>query len=522
MAFNPLLPIAAGAGALLFFLTSKKSDAAPPEGQGAPPGSTKPPVSTPATIRPTSELSAAQRDRMAQALGRLGVSPATGKLSGAADADAIRFASQVVGELDAAGFKDAASALRAYVDEASKAVKTPVEAAPIAQAAAAAGMTAEQAAYAARLLALERDPNKIALFIDWLKKLSPSPQRDTFIQMAQALALQLAAANVTTDTLDQISQVIESSPEEPDEDEEPLVVSPKPVYTATSPGLPTSKPPAPSPAAVRPPPETPHTVPPKPVPQPTPAPLSDAELVARSVATNLGATQQKFGVKSAKGKEDKMLVKKFQALVGLGQDGSAGPATFLMLATKGAVNLPLVYYWPKTATAATVAEYRANLEKIAQTYERNGRRSEANTLRAAAAREHGEGGINGPLYGAPAAAPRPAAPITTAPKPATAPAAVRPVSNVVSIAPGDPTPGARTLKAGDRGPDVLAWQQALVKGYQFGDIHMQWSNPVGRPDGIFGKNTQTATASFQRANSLTADGIVGPNTRAKARAVGMI
>src|SRR6187551_3145008 len=203
MALNPLLPLA-GIGALIFLLTqSKKSSAASPEDRGGPPpgsttnsgGGALPPellakvqqalgglgvnpatgqltgAATPQAVaygkavadelkakgftdlsntlmgyvsqaaamlpgpyapapsqstpvispvlpvgpKPTSDMSEAQRERMAQALGRLGVSPATGKLSGAADADAIRFASQVVGELEAAGFKDAANALRTYV-----------------------------------------------------------------------------------------------------------------------------------------------------------------------------------------------------------------------------------------------------------------------------------------------------------------------------------------------------------------------------------------------------------------------
>lgn len=527
MALNPLLPIA-GLGALAFLFLGKKSSAATPpgtnggggastpEGQGAPSGATRPPGTTTTTSplsnapRPTSELSEAQRSRMAEALGRLGVSPATGKLSGAADADAIRFATQVVGELDAAGFKDAAAALRGYVDEASKAVKTPVEAAPVAQAAQAAGMTADQAAYAARLLALERDPNKIGIFIDWLKKLAPSPQRDTFIQMAQALALQLAAANATTQTLDKITEVIESSPELPDEED----YSPKPpVYTSTSPGLPTGTPPRTLP-------ETPTNVPKTPVPQKPPAPLTDGEIVARSVVANLGANQQKYGVKGAKGKEDRLLVKKFQAIVGLNQDGNAGPATLILLAGKGAVNLPLVYYWPKAATAATVAEYRSNLEKIAKKLEENGRRDEANTLRVAIAREHGEGGINGPLFGAPAAAPRPAAPV--APRPAA-------VSTPSAAAGADPFPGQRLLMLTSplqKGEDVRRWQTALKKGFG------RTSYDVGDIDGAFGKKSDEMTRAFQKDFNaalppgneklfLAVDGKVGPAVRARARALGM-
>lgn len=507
MALNPLIPLAA-LGALGFvFLSSKKSDAktnTTPEGQGGPPLGTPPGNTAPlpppppsSGPRPTSELSEAQRARMAEALGRLGVSPATGKLSGAADASAIQFATQVIGELEAANFKEAAAILRGYTDEAAKSVQTPPEAAPIAQAATGA-MTKEQAEYVARVLSLERDPNKIGLLIDWLKKLAPSPQRDVFIQMAQALALQLEAANITTDTLDKIDQVITSTPEEPD-------ASTPPVYTATSPGLPTAPP--------KPLPEQPAVVPAQPVPQPTPKPLTDAEIVARQVHTMLTQLQNQYGVKGAKGKEDKALVKKFQSLVGLGADGAAGPGTFLMLAAKGAVTLPLVYYWPKTATAATVAEYRTNLEKIAQKLEQAGRRADANTLRVSIAREHGEGGINGPLYGAPAAATRPAAAPqpAAAPKPATAPAPTLTPSAGLAV---DPYPNSRLLKfvkPNMSGPDVERWQNALNKG----------GFNVGKPDGFFGPASDTQTRAFQKKAGLTADGQVGSGTRLAARKFGL-
>lgn len=523
MALNPLIPIAA-LGALGFvFLSSKKSDAktnTTPEGQGGPPlglppqnnttpAPLPPPVST--GPRPTSELSEAQRARMAEALGRLGVSPATGKLSGAADAAAIQFATQVIGELEAANFKEAAAILRGYTDEAAKAVQTPPEAAPIAQAATGA-MTKEQAEYVARVLSLERDPNKIGLLIDWLKKLAPSPQRDVFIQMAQALALQLEAANITTDTLDKIDQVITSTPEEP-EPASPPVYTPPPSYTATSPGLPTAPP--------QPLPEQPAVVPPQPVPQPTPKPLTDAEIVARQVHTMLTQLQSQYGVKGAKGKEDKALVKKFQSLVGLGADGAAGPGTFLMLAAKGAVTLPLVYYWPKTATAATVAEYRTNLEKIAQKLEQAGRRADANTLRASIAREHGEGGINGPLYGAPAAAARPATP-APAPRPAAAAPAPAPMGPPPAPSSGlavDPYPNWPLLKRGAPKSDMVrAIQRALNNPGSLGKVHY-----AGIIDGDYGGGTESAVRAFQRDAGMVAkdqDGQVGPKTRLALRKFG--
>ena len=58
------------------------------------------------------------------------------------------------------------------------------------------------------------------------------------------------------------------------------------------------------------------------------------------------------------------------------------------------------------------------------------------------------------------------------------------------------------LQMGDKGVAVRSWQRELIN---FGlDITM---------DGDFGPDTKAATRSFQRQNSLRADGIVGKNTR---------
>jgi Putative peptidoglycan binding domain len=61
-----------------------------------------------------------------------------------------------------------------------------------------------------------------------------------------------------------------------------------------------------------------------------------------------------------------------------------------------------------------------------------------------------------------------------------------------------------TLKPGDTGPQVTKLQRALTTlGYS-----------PGKPDGRFGAGTQQAVAAFQKANNLTADGIVGNQTLA--------
>ena len=61
-----------------------------------------------------------------------------------------------------------------------------------------------------------------------------------------------------------------------------------------------------------------------------------------------------------------------------------------------------------------------------------------------------------------------------------------------------------TLKPGEQGAQVRRLQRALARlGY-----------PPGKIDGQYGSATTQALANFQRANKLTADGILGPATLA--------
>ncbi|MGK3981237.1 peptidoglycan-binding protein [Sorangium sp. So ce118] len=65
----------------------------------------------------------------------------------------------------------------------------------------------------------------------------------------------------------------------------------------------------------------------------------------------------------------------------------------------------------------------------------------------------------------------------------------------------------RLLRFGSTGTDVADWQRLLVRrGYT---LHA---------DGHFGRHTETSTRALQRFLGLTADGIVGPKTRAVAEA----
>lgn len=70
----------------------------------------------------------------------------------------------------------------------------------------------------------------------------------------------------------------------------------------------------------------------------------------------------------------------------------------------------------------------------------------------------------------------------------------------------------RVLMLGVVGPDVQAWQAFLAaKGINPGPI-----------DGIFGAKTRQATITFQAQHGLSADGIAGKNTFAKAAELGFV
>ena len=58
-----------------------------------------------------------------------------------------------------------------------------------------------------------------------------------------------------------------------------------------------------------------------------------------------------------------------------------------------------------------------------------------------------------------------------------------------------------TLRTGDKGPNVLTMQTALVQlGYQIA------------VDGSYGKNTRAAVIAFQKDYNLKADGLAGNQT----------
>jgi hypothetical protein len=104
-------------------------------------------------------------------------------------------------------------------------------------------------------------------------------------------------------------------------------------------------------------------------------------------------------------------------------------------------------------------------------------------------------GVQG-CTGRPAAPPVPA---VSSPS-AAATRAVPPATTPPSPAPAPPP---ELLRAGARGPEVLALQRRLVDlGY--------W---LGTPDGEYGAATQHAVTAFQKAGGLARDGVDGPLTQ---------
>ncbi len=76
----------------------------------------------------------------------------------------------------------------------------------------------------------------------------------------------------------------------------------------------------------------------------------------------------------------------------------------------------------------------------------------------------------------------------------------------------------RLLRRGSRGADVGDWQEQL-NTVQFGPFAVSQRPPQGPlgVDGVFGARSDRATRTFQRAEGLHDDGVVGADTRAAMR-----
>lgn len=273
------LPLLAAGAALLFLLTRKESAyaQAPTDGSAPPQKEPPPPAKT------WREMPAALQEQVAAALGQLNVSPVTGEVGeGTISPDALKIGTQTAALCESQGFYEVAKELRRHVQNAARKVPTPPEAKAV-QAVAPPGLTELEKEAIARTLTLDRDPKAIRALIVRLKALPASPEQRQFLDMAEALVLQLEAAQSTTQTLQQIDEVIKS-PGLPQVQQavQPLppatipVVTPATAPPAPPPKLPVqvedpslTKPPAPVPA----PPAAPVKPPPPPLPPQPPAGL---------------------------------------------------------------------------------------------------------------------------------------------------------------------------------------------------------------------------------------------------------
>jgi hypothetical protein len=125
-------------------------------------------------------------------------------------------------------------------------------------------------------------------------------------------------------------------------------------------------------------------------------PKTPIQLAAEAMVLHLVNLQNNAGgnVKAVKGKEDRVLIARFQQLLGGTVDSKPGPGTLLAAAMNGQSVLPLVMYWPTGATASRVLQYRADLQNLANQTSDPSRRA---ALLASAARERGQAGIVGQM-----------------------------------------------------------------------------------------------------------------------------
>lgn len=346
----------------------------------------------------------------------------SGVVQGPVTAEAVRRATELSSRLDQAGYPEAAAAMRGYAQQAAKKLPPPAATAP-----AIPGVPPDLMAQIQRALELERDPAKLEALRGALLSLPASAERDLLVGALDALILQVRSAQAISTAATEIDEQLKRppasasprllklvTPNQRGEDvrawQNVLVASGYPVTADGVFGPKTSEATkdwqrkrALTPdgvvgprtlAAVGRPPTAPVSVPATASPQPDPRPKTPLEVAAEAAVTHLRAVQSKYGVKGAKGKEDKTLVKRFQAAAGGVADGLTGPGTLLAAARAGQGTLPAVMYWPKSATRSqTLPAYQAELRKLAAAAAAQGRASLAAQLEASAQRETGAGGL---------------------------------------------------------------------------------------------------------------------------------
>lgn len=367
MAIGPAM-LLAGLGALALTTLGKKGSApgAPALPSGAPPAggsSGDPLVQSPAGPIPIM-LPKSFHDLLVKTLQNLTVKD-DGTIAGPVTPAAVQQATTVAAQLEAAGFVEAANALRQYAKLAATKIPAPApdKVAPLP------GVSPDLVAAVNRAIQLERDPKRLQEMIDTvLRSAPPSKERDNLVAMLGEAIKQVQAAMVLSDTLKKTNEVL-TSPGLP-----PVTTTPAPVITV------------------------PMVVEASAPTKPADVPDTTESRRAVNLTNHLRNKVVDAGgdVKKAKGKEDKGLVMAFQRAEGLGADGLMGPGSTLRLA-KYTGDLPPVFYWPKSATSKNVLDYRAKLLEWADKHESEGRTQVAAKIRAAAAKERGQSGIVGQM-----------------------------------------------------------------------------------------------------------------------------
>ncbi len=312
---------------------------------------------------------------IAQALAALTVDDQA-TLKGPITAQGIQIATNIAGQLDSAGFPQAAVDLRAFIARAQAAL-APL---PLDKQITLPGLDPSIQTMVNAAIQTERDPKKLRAIIAILQGMPVTPQRDQAIATLTALADQIDSANTTAATMQQIQNAMQQAG----------VVTPSGQPVTSSPGfVPQPSPPPGTPGI----PQFPLTVTANP-----PAVKSKQQIKAESVASGLKRLQDAAGgnVKAVQGKEDKAGVMSFQSQEGLTSDGKSGPATTLALG-KYTGDLPLVMYWPQGSNASSVMAFRVKLNTLADAADNAGDSVRADSLRNSALLERGQGGIVGSM-----------------------------------------------------------------------------------------------------------------------------
>ena len=444
----PALGLLAILGFVGFALASGGKKPAAPGAPGAVPG--------PGAATPPSNMPEDLKDKFAAALRVLTVDPVTGQVIGPVTSAAVQIATATAGELERAGFADAANTLRQYASIAAQMVAAPPPGSQIQIP----GIPADLQTKLNTALQMERDPAKLRAIKTALLQLQPQgPEVVAAEGMLDALILQIETANATNTALQKVQQTIDQ---------------PKP--TTFKPGVLTG---------------------------------THSTIRLGSKGTDVATWQSFLGISvdGVFGPKTDASTRKFQSSKGLKADGVVGPLTWaaaqggLAPAPTTPVVTPVVT--PATAvvfTPGSLAGPHATIRLGSKgpdvaTWQKFlripadgvfGRQTDAATRTFQRSKNLTADGIVGPATWN--AAITGGAPSVVVPGPVT--------PTTAAYTPTPITAAHGTIRLGSKGADVATWQTFLGL----------------KADGVFGPQTTAATRAFQKSHGLTPDGVVGPAT----------